>query len=43
MRHTRYQLPNRRRGNFVRPRFFRIRDALVYLFLLSILINLRND
>ena len=43
MRHARYQLPNRRRGNFVRPRFFLIRDALVEPFLFAILISLRND
>ena len=43
MRHARYLLPNRRSGNLVRPRFFRIRDALVNIFLIAILINLRND
>ena len=43
MRHARYPLPNRRRSNFVRPRFLRIRDALGELFLIAILISRRND
>jgi hypothetical protein len=43
MRHARHLLPNRQRGNFVRPRFFRIRDAVVDLFLFAVLISLRND
>ena len=43
MRHARYPLHNRCRDNFVRQRFFRIRDALVDLFLFAILISLRND
>ena len=39
MRHARYLLPNRRRSNFVRMGFFRIRDALVDLFFIAILLK----
>ena len=43
MRHARYPLPNRRHRNFIRQRFLRISDTLGDLFLLAILISLRND
>ncbi|MGK0205557.1 MAG: hypothetical protein ACI89X_005161 [Planctomycetota bacterium] len=43
MRHPRYRLRNRPRANLVRPRFLRIRAAVVERFLFGIPIDLRND